>query len=917
MTLERLASRLYMLLLHAFPRQHRNSYAVEMADAFELELAMRMRAGHRLTALRFVLAAWLNAVVAGIGERRRQQQAGHMSKSFLSSLDVILAWRMLLRYPGLSMISVFSMAVGIAIAGGAFVIVNVTMGAALPLPHSDRVVSLMNWDASTNNHERSLLADFESWRGMTSLEDVAISRSVERNLIVDQSVPDTIVVAEMSSAAFRVAQVPAMRGRTLLPEDDRPGAPEVIVIGHDEWLQRFHADPDVVGRSVRLGSTTHTIVGVMPEGFGLPLNHSFWIPWRLDASQFAPRTGPAVNIFARLASGATLESAQAEIEAIAQRASVTSPSTHEHLRARVMPYAYAYSEMDDPMNALAVRAIQFAVSLLLVVVCVNVAILVYARTATRQGEIAVRGALGASRRRIVGQLFVEALLLSGVSAALGLALLAFSLRQINASILAMAGRLPFWMSLDLTADGVIYIVALAMLAAAIVGVVPALKATGHQVHTGLQGLSPGSGSRMQMGRLWTLLIVMQVALTVALLPTAMSQAWRALRFRTGDAGFASQEFLTARIVLDRASTAASSDAGERVFLSRYGAAHAELERRLGAEPAVNGVTFSMVSPGEELAVVVEVEGQPVPLAPVGYNIVEGSKQGQLVRFNRVATNFFEVFEVPMLMGRNWMPADATGGASHNVIINKTMADTLFGGASPLGRRIRYVGRSREAPSRDVVLDRWYEIVGVAPDFPTIVTLDVERVSRVYHAAALGDLYPVMLAVRVRGNDPAAFAGTFREIGTAVNPDLQIQDLATAHDAMKQDQGFMRQVGLVLILVMLSVVVLSAAGIYALMSFTVARRRREIGIRAALGADPNRVLAGIFARAIGQLGVGAAVGLVGSTGLELAVEGEMLQGQGAVMVPIVIVFMIAVGVLAAIGPARRGLSIQPTEALREE
>ena len=133
----------------------------------------------------------------------------------------------------------------------------------------------------------------------------------------------------------------------------------------------------------------------------------------------------------------------------------------------------------------------------------------------------------------------------------------------------------------------------------------------------------------------------------------------------------------------------------------------------------------------------------------------------------------------MLMGRNWMPADATGGASHNVIINKTMADTLFGGASPLGRRIRYVGRSREAPSRDVVLDRWYEIVGVAPDFPTIVTLDVERVSRVYHAAALGDLYPVMLAVRVRGNDPAAFAGTFREIGTAVDPDLQIQDLATA------------------------------------------------------------------------------------------------------------------------------------------
>ena len=605
------------------------------------------------------------------------------------------------------------------IAGGAYVIVNVTMSPALPLPESDRIVSLMNWDASTSNHERSLLADFESWRGMTSLEDVAISRSVERNLIVDQSVPDTVVVAEMSSAAFRVARVPALRGRTLLPEDDRPGAPEVIVIGHDEWLQRFHADPDVVGRSVRLGSTAHTIVGVMPEGFGLPVSHSFWIPWRLDASQFAPRTGPAVNIFARLAPARPWRARKPRSTQSRNARRLASPATHQHLRARVMPYAYAYSEMDDPMNALALRAIQFAVSLLLIVVCVNVAILVYARTATRQGEIAVRGALGASRRRIVGQLFVEALLLSGVSAAMGIALLAFSLRQINASILSMAGRLPFWMSLELSADGLIYIVALAMLAAAIVGVVPALKATGRQVHTGLQGLSPGSGSRMQMGRLWTLLIVAQVALTVALLPTAMFQAWMALRFRTGDAGFASQEFLTARIVLDRASTAASSDAGEREFRTRYAAAHAELERRLSAESAVNSVTFSMVSPGEELAVVAEVEGQPLPLEPVNYNIVEGTKQGHLIRFNRVATNFFDVFDVPMLMGRGLVPADASTEASHNVIINKAMADTLFGGASPLGRRIRYVGRSREAPARDVVLDRWYEIVGVAPDFPTI------------------------------------------------------------------------------------------------------------------------------------------------------------------------------------------------------
>jgi hypothetical protein len=408
-----------------------------------------------------------------------------------------------------------------------------------------------------------------------------------------------------------------------------------------------------------------------------------------------------------------------------------------------------------------------------------------------------------------------------------------------------------------------------------------------------------------------------VALTVALLPTAIFQAWMALRFRTGDAGFASQEFLTARIVLDRASTAAASDAGEREYRVRYAADYAELERRLSAESAVNSVTFSLVSPGAELAVVAEVEGQPPPLEPVNYNIVEGTKQGHLIRFNRVATNFFDVFDVPMQMGRGLVPADARTEASHTVIVNKAMADTLFGGASPLGKRIRYVGRSREAPSRDVVLDRWYEVVGVAPDFPTIRDLDVERVNRVYHAATPGDLYPVMLAVRVRGGAPSAFAGPFRQIATAVDADLQVQDLATADDAMKREQGIMRQIGLVLILAMLTVVVLSAAGIYALMSFTVARRRREIGIRAALGADPTRVLAGIFARALGQLGLGTAVGLAGAFVLESIIEGAMFQGQGIVIVPMVILFMIAVGLLAAIGPARHGLRIQPTEALREE
>ena len=912
----RVATRIYSWTLRAFPLSHRRSYAGEMIDTFEAELTARRRAGNRWRVARFVVAACLNAIAAGIGERERHREARYMSTTWLSSLDVVLAWRMLLRYPGLSLVSVFGIAVGIAIAGGAFIVITTLSDPRLPLPDDDRVVSLLNWDASTNNRESRMLSDLASWRTLQSLEDVSVSRTVERNLIADRAVPETVTVAELSPAAFRVAQVAALRGRYLLPEDAAVGAPDVIVIGHDEWLRRFNADPEIVGRSIRLGSTAFTIVGVMPEGFGFPVNHRCWIPSRLDQSPYEPRSGPPVNVFARLAPGATLAGAQAELDATTERLTASSPTTHAHLRARVLPYAYAFNVMDDPENAISLGVIQGLLVLLLLVVSVNVSILVYARTATRQGEIAVRGALGASRRRIVGQLFVEALMLAGVAAALGIGILSAALSQIEAAVLPLAGQMPFWMSFELSRSGLTFIVGLTLAAAAIVGVAPALKATGRDVHTRLQGLSAGSGSRMQMGRVWTLLIVAQVALTVALLPATMFHGWTALRFRTGDAGFASKEFLTASLDLDRA-TAPASAAGERTFRMRYAAAHAELDRRLREEPMVADVTLSMVMPGAELALVLEVEGQAPPVDPVNYNIEEGSKQGHLVRFNRVARNFFDAFGVPIVMGRGFGPADLGQGGTGGVLVNRALVDAVFAGASPLGHRIRYIGRSHEAGSRQVVLDRWHEIVGVVPDFPTNRSLDVERVSRVYHAAAADEVYPALLNVRVRRGDPSVFAASFRDISAAVDPNLQIRDLSTADEALKREQGLMRMIGMTIAVAMASVVVLSAAGIYALMSFTVARRRREIGIRAALGANPGRVLAGIFSRALAQLGIGAATGMAGAFGLELVFEGEMFQGQGAVILPIVVVIMITIGVLATLGPARRGLRIQPTEALRED
>jgi predicted permease len=870
-----------------------------MIDAFHRELTAR--AGR--ARLSFGFAACLNAIGTGLVERQRQRRI-HKGPAF-SALDFTLAWRMLLRYPGLSLVSVLGMSVGITIAAGAFSIVSMIMGTKLPLPEGDRLVSLWNWDTSTNDEELRLLYDLEAWRDAKSIEDFSVSRNVQRNLIVAGRAPEVVMVAEISASAFRTARVGAYRGRTLLPEDERAGAPDAIVIGHDEWVRRFGADPDIVGQSVGLGPTVYTIVGVMPEGFGFPTYHSFWIPWRLDAAAYAPRTGPGINVFGRLSPGATLESAQAELTAISRRLAAASPATHAHLRPQVLAYAHAFNDVDDPEDALALYAIEMAIVLLLVLICVNVAILVYARTATRQGEIAVRAALGASRRRIVAQLFVEALMLAGVSAAIGIGLTAVALRQIEGAMGSMIGNWPFWFSLQLQTSTVIYVVGLTLLAAAIVGVAPAVKATGRQVHTRLQTLSPGSGSRMQMGRLWTALIVAQVAVTVAILPMATYFAWSSLKIQSGG-GYATAEFLNASLSLDR-TAASPTGAGDKAFAARYGGALAEIERRLKEDSRVRDVTFSLTSPGRELFAVLEAEGVPV----------EGTKRGTLVRFNRVTPNFFSAFDVPVSIGRDLTAADASAdaaGVTPGVLVSRALVDQVFSGANPLGRRIKYAG---QAPSRNVVPERWYEIVGVVPDFPAPGPLDDESEGRVYHAVTAGDLYPARLNVRVRTGDPAALADPLRELSASIDPEMLLLDVSTAEIALKNAQGMMRLIGVSLALVILSVILLSSAGIYSLMSFTVARRRREIGIRAALGANRNRILVSIFSRVLAQLGAGAVLGLIAAVGLQQTLEGDILRNYRAMLLPIVILLMMTIGVIATIGPVRQGLRIQPIEALRDE
>jgi predicted permease len=856
---------------------------------------------------------------------RQANGSGRGTRSFWAPdawwLDVKLGVRMLIKHPGLALVGVFGIAVAVAIAAGGFSVIYGNYLASLPLEEGDRMVSIEMWDSAANKTERRILRDYQVWReGLKSVPEMGAFRTITPNLIAPGAQPESVRVASMSASGFRIARVPPLMGRHLLEDDEREGAPSVVVIGESVWRNRFGGDRAILGRIIQLGATPLSIVGVMSEGFAFPVNHQFWVPLRPGSAAPEPLTGPNLMVFGRLGPGATLESAQAELATIGQRTALAFPKIYAQLRPQVMLYPRPFLGMHETNDVGALLGMNIIVTMLLVLVCLNVAILVYTRTAMRQAEIAIRNALGASRGRIVAQLFVEALVLSTVGAVAGVLIAALSLRQIENATRHIASELPFWLSFQLSPGAIFYAGALSVLAAAIVGIVPALQATRRGVQTGARITGAAGGSGMRLGGTWTMLVVAQVAFAVALLPAAVFMTWGNLRAEMADPGIAAGEFLTAQLGMDYLQGPDTAAAGTREFTRRYAGRQSELMRRLEGEPRVSSATFALAVPGDEPGA--SIEAAPTPQAGLPQ---PGGASRHDVRFNRVDVNFFRALAVPILAGRGFEAADvAPAGAgsaepaeSGAVVVNQSLALRAFGGDA-LGRQIRYAASSRGAGTQNVESGRWYQIVGIVKDFPAGVSPGQnDSQLKVYHAVAAGQVQPVNIALRVRGGAPSTFARRLSEIATAVHPDLQLRNIVSLDEALRKEQWIRRLEAGVMSAVSLSVLLLSSAGIYALMSFTVSQRRKEIGIRMALGADRNRIVASIFSRALGQLAVGAALGVAAAAVLERASGGDLMRGNAAVVMSAVALFMMGVGFLAALGPARRCLAIEPTEALREQ
>ncbi len=814
----------------------------------------------------------------------------------VSWLDLKLGIRMLAKYPGLSAVAVTGLALAIAIGATYFGILGAVLDSTLPVDDGDRAVAIQTRTvAGPDAGGRAGLSphDFLEWRtALRSVTELGAFREDSRNLVTADGRTYLVRVAAITASGFRLMRVPPLRGRTLHDEDERPHAPPVVVIGYDEWRGRFNADPHLVGSAVHLDGTTSTVVGVMPEGFAFPVRHHYWVPLRLTAADASPAAEPSLQVFGRLAAGFSLAEARAELAAAGERMAVAFPQSHANVRPQALPYTRAFIGIEGPEMELTMRSLQLGVGLLLLIVAVNVAILVYARTATRTGEIVVRTALGASRIRVVSQLFVEALVLTCSAAAIGLTIVVVVfavLREYGKHSPDMADRSPFWFQVHLTPGVTIYVALLAVVAAVVVGVLPALKATGKNVHARLQQFS-SRGSGMQLGRTWTALIVVQVAIAVAVLPAAIHNAQESVRLGMRAAAPAASSMLRGTLQMS----------GEGVSPARLTDRITRLLHRLEAEPVVTSVTFAQDFPGQERSATIETEGSG--------QIHAGSTQ--------LATNLFEVFGVRLLAGRGFVAADAHPGSTV-VIVDQAFATELAPGGDVVGRRVRYSRRRRDGGLES---GPWLEIVGVVPAFAESFSAPNAfgpPSPRLYHPLAPGMSDPATLVVTVRGGDPMRFAQRFQEIAASVDPTLKLERPTSVVEFWNHDIQAFSMLAIVIIAVTVSVLLLSAAGIYSMMSFTVAGRRREIGIRAALGADARRVLAGIFGRASAQLGAGVAAGLAIASALEWLAGGQMMGGKALVLLPSVVVVMCAVGLLAAVGPARRGLAVQPTEALREE
>ena len=867
----------------------------------------------------------------GVEQVKEQQREARMFR-WLAALpmDLKLGGRKLMKYPGLTLIGGVAMSFAIWVGIVIFQVVGLFVHPTLPLSQGARLVQIRNMDLTTPNEvEEKVLHDFLDWReSLRAVTHVGAWRNSSRNLVVADGDTRPVNVAEMSVSGFQVADGDPLMGRVLVEADERPEAPPVAVIGHEIWQTRFGGDPNVLGRDVQLGDEHFTVIGVMREGYEFPVSHDVWIPFKTALLDQKPRSGPSLNVFALLAPGETMESAQAELTIVGRRAAAEWPVTHQHLEPHLRPYAMILSVGGSEETPI-MYATYVVMIALVILICGNVGLLLFARAASREADLVVRTALGASRGRIVAQMFAEALVLGGVAAIAGVAAADYALRTWAVTFLETnMGRLPFWFDLSLSPRTFAVALALTVTAAAVAGVMPALKITRGMSHR-LKQTSAGSGG-LQFGGVWTVVIVAQVAATVVFPAIVYVERYLVRGVEEFNPGFATEQYLAVKLERDYPVDDSNADPAVPKRNTQLVATLEQLRDKMAAQPAVGSVTFAedlptTNHPNKAIEMGYDVDGTAAPAAPSGEPPL---RQATIAAVHPL---YFEAIDAPILAGRGFRAVDAAPGA-RVVIVDQGFVDQVLQGRNAVGQqvRFRYAGpvshpwSPADSSDPDVKPGDWYEVIGVVPELGVGAPTQKGRAAGFYIPTMPDQFDQVYMMVHVRGGDPMTLVPQLREAAADVDPSLRLTNLQRLSEA-NSDVTWTMTLWMRMTAVLSGVaIVLSLAGIFAVLSFTVARRTREIGVRVALGASRHRVVFATFRRPLFQVALGVVVGIViVFTGAVLLRGSELpgfegaLSGQAMMIIVLYAIAMLGVCMLGCVVPTRRALNIEPTSALRTE
>ncbi|HMD36746.1 MAG TPA: ABC transporter permease [Vicinamibacterales bacterium] len=794
--------------------------------------------------------------------------------------DARYGLRLLVRRPGFSLVAVLTLALGIGAATSIFSVVEAVLLRPMPFPNPDRLV-LMGIIGRNAGEFPLPDSDFVEWRERNRTADAVAAYSEQRINITGDGQPERVQGAVVTDQFFRILGTPAERGRVFQEGDDRPGAQKVAVISHRFWQRRFNSRADIVGQTAVLGGLPHTIVGVMPPTFAFPWHDTD--VWAVLTMNPPVRRGPFyTNGLARLKEGVTMDQLRANLKDVAAEMKRRYPGPSDW-RLDAKPLQEAFVAAVSRILWVLLGAVGF----LLLIATANVANLLLARAATREREMALRGALGAGGWRIVAQLLTESVVLAIAAGAAGVAFAAWGTR----AILALApDNIPRVREVGMNVPVLLFALGTASICGVLFGVAPALRARRIPlIETLKQGGRSGGGSHRRAQRA---LVVAEIALALVLSIAAglMVRSFTALS--RVNPGFPSDHLLTFGAVLPQTKY----DTGDKVE-AFYSALVAKIESLPGVKSA--GINVSM--PPNRLAMTDNfmIEGQTLPpntSAPVG----------PLMFVNE---SYFTTLGVPLIRGRFFEPRD-TRGAPDVVIVNETLAKRFFADGDPIGKRLKDGGPERPD-------NAWMTIVGVVGNVP-YDGLDAAPEPAFYLPFRQNRSAGMYVVVRTTV-DPQSAAPAVRSAVTALDPELPVTNLKTMDTLMTESVASPKFRTLLVAMFAGVGLLLAAIGIYGVMAYAVTERTHELGIRVALGADRGDVLRLVLIEAAVLAGIGVALG-VGGAAATTRLMTTLLFGvtpTDTVTFSAISAFLIATALLASYIPARRATRVDPLIALRAD